>query len=102
MKPQNIKIKPPTWRIAGSRRKLNEYELRCAMLMVSKGDMPPFNVVCADGSTSRMRPDGIFMDELPGIQVADDLALALRRYNKTGKLAQSDASMLAEFTFAMM
>ena len=82
MKPQHIKIAAPTFRIVGSRRKLNEYELRTCMLMVAQQEMAPFVIINKNGQRVLVGTDGRLSTQVEDFDLGAQLAISLHRVHR--------------------
>lgn len=96
-----LTIPAPKWWVEGTGQQLNEYELRCAQMLVKHGKLKPFNVVCHQGQVSRMREDGIFMDELPGWVISPDCPLGkvIMEIDPADRLREVDFGTNSHFVF---
>ena len=82
MQPKDIKIAAPTFRVVGSRRKLNEYELRTCQLLVAKGEMAHFTVISEDGQRLKIDQDGRFDGRIKNFDLGGEIAMSLLRLQR--------------------
>jgi hypothetical protein len=79
------RIKPPKYKVG--RNVLNEYELRCLMLEVLKGEQKPdILVMDCNGKFATIQADGSLSLRLFGIDINSRFTLDMLAYRKTHTL----------------